>query len=240
MAKDVKSQLTNKKSYVKVVHPPRKNAKRKFYSLIPKSVIQDYLDRGGELPFKNTQGNLITDYNIQKEWRSVREGRAGYKEHKGVGVHEIRDAWFTWAGGTAGGKVGWEYRKFSIGHSDFSEQGYNKLWEGEAEVYSELSKAWEARDSNPEMAQRMEETSKHISDLEASNAALKQILGESLQAEQLKLQDQILSLLKQRGLPTQTPIAKYPPDIKALQDQLTKNLDRLVRLGLVKPGDEYG
>jgi len=145
MAKDMQSQLFNKKPYVKIIHPPRKNAKRKFYSLIPKAVIQDYLDRGGELPFRNYQGNLIQDYNLQGEWRRIREGRAGFKLHKGVGCHEARDAWFTFAGSTAGGKVGWEYRKFAIGHSDFSEMEYNKLWENEAEVYSELRKSWEGK-----------------------------------------------------------------------------------------------
>jgi integrase len=240
MAKDVQSQLGNKLPYIKIIHPPRKNATKKFYSLIPKAILQDYLDRGNKLPFLNNRGAPVDERNIQQAWARVREGRAGFKDFKGVGPHEIRDSWFTWAGGTAGGKVGYEYRKFTIGHSDFSEQGYNKLWENEAEVYSELRKAWEARDSNPEMAQKIEETSKHMEELESTNATLKAILGESLQAEQRELQDQIFQLLKERGLATQTPIAKYPPDIKRLQDQLTKTLDRLVRLGLVKPGEEYG
>ena len=121
MAKDVQSQLNNNKPYLKIVHPPRKNATRKFYSLIPKQIIQDYLDNGGKLPFKNHQGNLIDERNLANEWKIVREGRAGFKEHKGVGVHECRDAWFTWSGSTAGGKVSWECRKFTIGHSNFSE-----------------------------------------------------------------------------------------------------------------------
>ena len=97
MEKDVNAQLGNSKPYIKITHPPRKNATRKFYSLLPKEVVLDYLSKGGTLPFVNHQNNLVTNYNLQKEWRSIREGRAGFKEHKGVGLHEIRDAWFTWA-----------------------------------------------------------------------------------------------------------------------------------------------
>jgi hypothetical protein len=156
MARDVQTQIGNSKPYVKVIHPPRKNATRKFYSLIPKGVLQDYLSRGNTLPFKTERGTLIEERNIQAAWKRVREGRAGYKEHKGVGAHEIRDAWFTWAGGTAGGKVSWEVRKFTVGHSSFSEYNYNKLWENEGEVYGELKRAWEARDTNPELQERVE------------------------------------------------------------------------------------
>ncbi len=157
MAQDVQRQLSNRKDYVKVVHPPRKNARFRFYSLIPKTVIQDYLDRGGILPFRNSRGYLVKDYNLQKEWRSIRENRAGYKKHKGVGVHEIRDAWFTWAGTPSGGRLDWDYRKFAIGHSQFSEQEYNKLWEREGEMADQLRGAWAARDSDPELAKKITE-----------------------------------------------------------------------------------
>lgn len=56
---------------------------------------------------------------------------------KGVGCHEVRDAWFTYAG-TQG--VEWDVRKFTIGHSQFSEQGYNKLWANEDYVWQQISK----------------------------------------------------------------------------------------------------
>lgn len=137
MAKDVKAQLATKKPYVKVIHPPRKNAKRKFYSLIPRDVIEAYLRKRGRLPFTNTGGKLLQDYNLQSEWRRAR-ARAGLTDMKGVGCHEIRDAWFTYAG-TQG--VEWDVRKFTIGHSQFSEQGYNKLWANEDYVWKQLSKS---------------------------------------------------------------------------------------------------
>ncbi len=194
MAKDVQSQLSNKKPYIKIIHPPRKNATRKFYSLIPKPIIQDYLDRGGSLPFRNFQGNLIQDYNLQSEWRRIRQGRAGFKQHKGVGCHEIRDAWFTFAGSTAGGKVPWEYRKFSIGHSDFSEMEYNKLWENEAEVYSEVRKSWEGKTvaTKEELSSRDEQ----IAELQAQINELRQGRGYSKEDVERMVEQHLANLAK--------------------------------------------
>ena len=152
ITKDVSEQLTTKKPYVKAIHPPRKNAKRKFYSLIPRNLIENYLRKGGRLPFTNTRGNMVQDYNLQAEWRRARS-RAGLTDMKGVGCHEIRDAWFTYAG-TQG--VEWDVRKFTIGHSQFSEQGYNKLWENEDHVHEQLRKAWEGNGRTSKLEREIE------------------------------------------------------------------------------------
>jgi hypothetical protein len=243
MAKNVQSQLTDKKPYIKIVHPPRKNSTRKFYSLIPKQVIQNYLDRGGTLPFRNNQGNLIEDYNLQKEWKSIREGRAGYKEHKGIGVHEIRDAWFTWAGSTAGGKVEYEYRKFAIGHSDFSEQGYNKLWENEDDVYKELNKAWEARETNAQLQEKVDATRQEVTALEQENKILKEAVVSALLPQKMNLQklldDFVAVELRKHHLRGEAGLESLPtkyvtPAMRELDRQLENINQQLETLGWIK------
>jgi hypothetical protein len=168
MAKDVKGQLATKSPCIKVIHPPRKNAKRKFYSLIPRQVIETYLKKRGTLPFKNQVGNLITDNNLQTEWRAARK-RAGFigepgepNPWKGVGCHEIRDTWFTYAQ-TQG--CAWDVAQFTIGHTQFSEQGYNKVWANEKHVWEETCKVNFA--TQQASKEELDESKREIKELKA-------------------------------------------------------------------------
>ena len=217
MAKDVKGQLATKSPCIKVIHPPRKNAKRKFYSLIPRQVIETYLKKRGTLPFKNQLGNLITDNNLQTEWRAARK-RAGFigepgepNPWKGVGCHEIRDTWFTFAQ-TQG--CAWDVAQFTIGHTQFSEQGYNKVWVNEKHVWEETCKVNFAT----------QQASKE--ELDQSRREINELKARLLQVELTQAEDQLV-VYQTDAEDTDLLTEKDKAEAKEMAEGTQEEIDRL-------------
>ena len=235
MAKDVKGQLATKSPCIKVIHPPRKNAKRKFYSLIPRHVIEAYLKKQYTLPFKNQVGNLITDNNLQTEWRAARK-RAGFigepgepNPWKGVGCHEIRDTWFTFAQ-TQG--CAWDVAQFTIGHTQFSEQGYNKVWTNEKHVWEETSKAnFASQVSREDLESRDQQLKAQDERIKYLGAATRELAERQLAEAEERLETMEDRVAREHKV---TPETEDPNDYGIPRqsdiDQRRKEIDKLRKL----------
>jgi|SRR5208337_145700 len=224
----VKEQLKDSsKDFIKIDIEGRHGNESPFYLLIPRELAEalPVITINGE-PEKHT-------WNIQANWRRalIRAGLPIDKEH---GAHNLRSYWKTEA--TKRG-LPEELRQHQLGHI-VDQLNYQRVMQDQKWVEDEFRKAWAIKPvaTKEELTVRDQK----ISELEAHNEELRKIVGEDLLEAQQQLQKHIFQLLKERKLPTSTPISKYPSDIKELQEQLTKTLDRLVRLGLVKPEKMYG
>ncbi|MGA2789508.1 MAG: hypothetical protein ABSF00_01935 [Candidatus Bathyarchaeia archaeon] len=225
----VKEQLENPKNdLIRLDVDGRKGNADPYYIVLPREVA-------GLLPVRTIRySDIISKDAVRRSWR-VGLKRAGLPIDSKHGPHNLRSCWLTEAT-----KRGLEpvLREFQLGHSVDS-LNYQRITQDYDWVLTQFRKSW-AMNEPSATRKELGERDKKISELENHNEELRRIIGEDLLEQQLKLQDQILQLLKERGLRTQMPISEYPPDIKELQDQLNRTTERLLRLGLIKPGDEFG
>jgi hypothetical protein len=144
--------------YIRLDFTKRKNNPRKFFTLIPREILENC-----PKPFLTTQGNLMNGNNIRQGWRSAKR-RAGVK--KPVGAHELRDLFSTeWTKAELSEKVG----EFLMGHN-VDPNSYKKFCSDEdfvGRIYSEFIEHIEGRGK----INRVEEQNKTLTEQLQKQAA---------------------------------------------------------------------
>jgi hypothetical protein len=169
----VNEQLSDKsRPYVRLNFSKRKNNPRKFFTLIPRKILENC-----PKPFLTTQGHLVNEMNIQGAWRSAKQ-RAGVKGT--IGAHELRDLFSTeWTKAELSEKVG----EFLMGHN-VDPNSYKKFCSDEdfvTRIYSGFVEHIEGRgklgrveEQNKTLTDKLEKQAEELENLRRAVTMLQQ------------------------------------------------------------------
>jgi hypothetical protein len=169
----INEQLEDRsRPYIRLDFSKRKNNPRKFFTLIPREILENC-----PKPFLTTQGNLMNGNNIRQGWRSAKR-RAGVK--KPVGAHELRDLFSTeWTKAELSEKVG----EFMMGHN-VDPNSYKKFCSDEdfvTRIYSGFVEHIEGRgklgrveEQNKTLTDKLEKQAEELENLRRAVTMLQQ------------------------------------------------------------------